>query len=87
MKPIREIHNLESLEEGDWIAFPYAYFAGDTKHIMVTNITSCWHDKKQFLVHFLWGHHSCGEWINYDDVVAIGCTNGDTKIKGWDGGK
>jgi hypothetical protein len=75
---------LNSLKEGDYIAFGFNYNGGEPKEIIVSNITSVYEDK--VLVHFLYGHHSLGEFINKNNILAIGNNQCKGKIKGWSGG-
>lgn len=74
---------VSELKAGDYIAFGFSYNGGKANEIMVTGITGI--HKGAFIVHFLYGHHSMSELIKQEDVLAIGNTNGETKIKGWSG--
>jgi hypothetical protein len=42
-------------------------------------------DDTQVLCHFLYGYKSEAEWINKEDILAIGNPNGTHRIKGWRG--
>jgi hypothetical protein len=74
---------VSDLKEGDFIAFGFNYHGGEPTEIQVTNITKVYEDR--VLVHFLYGHHSLGEFIKNEDIIAIGNPEGETKIKGWTG--
>jgi len=74
---------VSELVEGDYIAFGFNYNGGEPKEIMVSNITSI--RNEQVLVHFLYGHHSLGEWVPFDQIIGIGNVDGITKINGWGG--
>ena len=75
--------NLTDLKEGDYIAFGFNYHGGEPNEIIVDTITSFHGDK--CLVHFLYGHHSLGEFVNTKDIIAIGNPEGESKINGWGG--
>ncbi len=77
MKKVAELKN------GEYIAFGFDYNGGDPKEIMVADITSK-HDGG-FIAHFMYGYKSLSEFIKYEDILAIGNTEGKTKIKGWSG--
>lgn len=66
MKTVKE------LKEGDYIAFEYE------NDIIVSKITCITNDT--FLSHFLIGYSSEGEWIDKQDVIAIGNSEGKGKI-------
>ena len=74
---------IEDLKDGDFIAFGFNYNGGESDEIIVSNITSKHRD--EFLVHFMYGHSSLGEYVKPENIVAIGNTEGHTKIKGWSG--
>jgi len=74
---------IEGLKAGDFIAFAWSYFNGEPKEIWVSDITSV--SDGRFLVHFLYGYKSIGEWIKKEDVLAIGNSKGVSGIKGWSG--
>jgi len=74
---------VSDLKEGDFIAFGFDFHGGVPSEIQVTNITKVYEDK--VLVHFLYGHHSLGEFIKKKDIIAIGNPEGETKIRGWGG--
>ena len=74
--------NIE-LSENDYIAFGFNYNGGEPSEILVSNITKVYSDK--VLVHFLYGHHSLGEFIYKKDIIAIGNNNSSGKIKGYRG--
>lgn len=77
---------LETLENGDYIAFDYSYLRNDETNIEVARITSIQKEGGECLVHFSCGHHSVGEYIKFDDIIAIGDKeNGKDGIKGWSG--
>lgn len=75
---------LKSLKEGHYIAFGFNYNGGEPKEIIVTNITKVYEDR--VLVHFNYGHHSLGEFIKKNEILAIGNNQFNGKIKGWKGG-
>ena len=76
--------DIESLKEGDYIAFGFNYHGGEPNEIIVTNITFA--HSKYFIVHFIYGHHSLSETVYRDKVLAIGDNqNGTIEIKGWSG--
>lgn len=74
---------VSDLIEGSYIAFGFNYHGGAPDTIIVTNITKVYKDR--VLVHFLYGHHSLGEFIKNEDIIAIGNPEGETKIRGWGG--
>ena len=74
---------IDSIKEGDYIAFMWSYMSVDEKHIEVAPVTSV--GTNDFLVHFLYGYKSIGEFIKRDEVIAIGNLEGATKLKGWGG--
>ncbi len=77
---------VDDLKEGDYIAFPFKYLSSDPEEIMVSSITSVHENTRSVLVHFLNGHHSVGEWVKLDDILAIGNSeSGESKLKGWSG--
>lgn len=75
--------NISDLKEGDHIAFGFNYNGGTPTEIIVDKISSI--HKGEFLVHFLYGHHSLAEYIKPDNIIAIGNPNGTGKINGWGG--
>lgn len=77
------IDRLDDLVVGDTIAFGFNYNGGKPKEIIVDKITSI--RNRQALVHFLYGHHSLAEYIDYDDIIAIGNHQANDKIIGWSG--
>lgn len=80
----KTMKKVSDLKEGDYIAFGFNYNGGTPKEIIVSNITSKHGDS--FLVHFMYGHHSLGEYIKENEVLAIGNKeSGKTKIIGWSG--
>ena len=76
---------VNELKEGDYIDFKWDYglHQGEGGDIIVDNITSI-HDDR-ILVHFLYGYKSEAEWVNKDDVLAIGNMEGKDGLKGWTG--
>lgn len=74
---------ISNLKNGDSIAFGFDYNGGEPKEIIVAQITEVY--EKDVLVHFLYGHHSLGEFVKKENIIAKGDTNGVTKIKGWSG--
>ena len=74
---------LENLQENDFIAFGFNYNGGEPNEIIVDNITSV--NKDEVLVHFLYGHHSLGEWVKKENIIAVGNPNAKNRIKGWGG--
>lgn len=72
---------VEDLKEGDYIAFGFNYNGGEPDEIIVSNITSV--KGSQVLSHFLYGHHSLGEFIQKSDIIAIGNPEGEGKIRGY----
>lgn len=77
--------DVNKLTTKDYIAFVYSYFhTKDDREIIVSQISQVTDDGR-FLVFFLWGHHSCSEFIKKEEVVAIGNMEGDAGIKGWTG--
>ncbi len=87
---IKVMPNNLNLEKGDYIAFGYNYYGGEPNEIIVANIT--YMNEGSVLCHFLSGHHSVGEFVNYNDILAVGYKEinetdmPDTiGIKGWSG--
>lgn len=74
---------IENLKAGDYIAFGFHYNGGEPNEIMVSNITSV--SDYGILVHFMYGHHSLVEYIKKENIIAIGNTEGKSKINGWNG--
>lgn len=74
---------LENLAEGDYIAFGYNHNGGEPNEIFVANIS--FKREKYVTVHFMYGHHSIGETVNYEDIIAIGDMSASGKIKHWGG--
>lgn len=71
------------LKSGDYIAFGFNFHGGTPNEIWVTNITTI--NDGNFVVHFMYGHHSLSEIIKPEGVLAIGNPDSKTKIKGWGG--
>lgn len=75
---------VSELQAGDYIAFGFNYNGGEPQEIMVSNITS--KHGKQFLTHFLYGHHSLSEYIKSENILAIGNNeSGVSQLNGWGG--
>jgi len=74
---------IENLKSGDYIAFGFNYNGGEPNEIMVSNITSV--SEYGILVHFMYGHHSLAEYVKKENIIAIGNTEGKSKINGWNG--
>lgn len=74
---------LDTLKEGDYIAFGFNYNGNESTEIMVDSVTIV--EKNKILVYFLYGHHSLSEWVKRKDILAIGCSESIGKIKGWIG--
>lgn len=81
-------------ENTDGIAFLFSYYAGEAPSIEMADISHIDHETKQVLVHFLYGYKSMGEWIKFEDIVALLPKRGSDlsdpsltsfKIKGWSG--
>ena len=73
----------ETLSKGDYIAFRWTY-NGEKDEIIVTNITEVYEGR--LLCHFLYGHHSMAEFVEKDDLIAIGnLEEGKIKLRGWSG--
>ena len=73
---------LDEMKPGDFILFPFTW-NGDAAELMGAKITSV--HKGKFLVHFLYGHHSLGEWVDRGAVIAVGGANYVEKVNGWRG--
>lgn len=73
---------LSNIKKGDYIAFEWKYGLFGSE-IVVTNITEVY--KNDVLVHFLYGYKSESEFVSKKDIIAIGDTKSDGKIKGWSG--
>lgn len=78
-----DLVRLESLKEGDHIAFGFNYNGGEPEEIIVSQITSV-HDD-QYITHFSYGYKSLSETVSKDDILAIGDNTGIDKIRGWGG--
>lgn len=72
----------ETLSKGDYIAFRWTY-NGERDEIIVDQITEVCSGLP--LCHFLYGHHSMSQFVEKDDLLAIGNMDGDSKIRGWGG--
>ena len=73
--------NIDDLTTDDYIAFGFNYNGGEPNEIIVDKISSIQKDK--VLVHFLYGHKSLAEYVNKNDIIAIGnLKDGKHKIKG-----
>lgn len=80
--------SIDELAKGDYIAFGFNYNGGEPNEIIVDNITEVYKNKEtveQVLVHFAYGHHSLGEFVKREDILAIGDSQSKGKIKGWTG--
>ena len=75
---------LNNLKEGDFIAFGFDYNGGEPNEIIVSNITSLG-NRNDVLVHFNYGHHSLGEWVKKENIIAVGNPKATNRIKGWGG--
>ncbi len=76
--------NINSLVEGDYIAFGFDYNGGEPSTIIVDKISKVYDDS--VLVHFLYGHHSLAEEIKKDEIIAIGnLESGESELNGWGG--
>jgi len=51
------------------IAFEWCYTAGDKKHLEIATVTKEY--ENDYLVHFLYGYKSIGEFIPKNEVLAI----------------
>lgn len=74
---------LEKLKPNHFIAFGFNYNGGTPNEIIVAPITSI--ERETVLVHFSYGHHSLGEFVRKEDIIAIADAMADDKIKGWTG--
>lgn len=81
----RIINNPTEIQPNDWIAFPFAYNAGDEKEVMVAQVSFVYPEDKKLVVHFLWGYKSMAEDIKFDEIIGVACENGDYKIKLYNG--
>lgn len=81
-------------QDTDAIAFLFSYYADEKPSIEMADITLVDYETKQVLVHFLYGYKSMGEWIKFEDIVAILPKRGmnlqdpsltEFKIRGWSG--
>ena len=70
-------------KEGQFVGFGFNYNGDKHDEIIVDRITMVMDDK--VLVHFMYGYKSLGEWINKDDIIAIGDSKSSGKINGWTG--
>lgn len=77
--------NVNELKAGDYIAFKWdhGFHQAEGGDIIVDNITTV--DDKQVLVHFLYGYKSEAEWVNKEDILAIGNMEGKDGLIGWTG--
>lgn len=73
---------LANLVLGDFIAFEWAYGMFG-REIIVAPITLYHED--EVLVHFLYGYQSESEFIKKSDIIAVGSSSANGKIKGWSG--
>lgn len=78
------MRNIKELTDKDHIAFGFNYNGGKPTEIIVEKISEVM-ENGRFLVHFLWGYKSLGEFIEPDNVLAIGNIDGKYEIKGWSG--
>ncbi len=68
-------------KKGDAVAFLWGY-SDDPQEIWVVKIEEVM-EERVFLV-ILYGHHSCSEFIPFEDILAIGdMENGDTRISNY----
>lgn len=79
------------LDGTEHIMFGWSFHGGcrDTttpEEVVVSSITSLFHDGKLVMVHFLDGYKSIGEQMTLDKIIAIGDNkNGTVEVKGWGG--
>lgn len=75
--------NISDIDMDTHFAFQWTW-NGEEDEIIVAKPTMIYDDC--VLVHFLHGHHSIGEHVRYEDILAIGdAENGTHGIKGWSG--
>lgn len=77
---------IDTLTDDNYIAFLYQYSIAEDLQVEVAKITHVYKEDNEVLVHFNVGHHSVGEFIKMDDIIAIGDNeNGTIEFKGWNG--
>ena len=76
--------SISELAKGDYIAFGFNYNGGEPNEIIVNEIDEIYQGK--FLTEFLYGYRSLSEFVEKENVLAIGNNEtGEGKIKGWGG--
>ncbi|RJQ29123.1 hypothetical protein C4565_02565 [Candidatus Parcubacteria bacterium] len=67
----------------NYYMFGFNYNGGTPDEVIVEKPTSI--DEEKILFHFLHGYKSVGEYINKEDIVAVGEEDGAFEVAGWTG--